>query len=130
MSKSRYHSFLNPILRPDSLDTAGVRRAILDALTSNARFLKGVLLDVGCGDMPYKEILLKPAGCAEQYIGLDIPNSIYSKPDLAWDGSRMPLKSESVDCALATEVTSVCNFLCFTKILLAMAASIHCCKLN
>jgi SAM-dependent methyltransferase len=44
----------------------------------------------------------------EQYLALDIPGCMYSSPSLHWDGLTMPLATDSVDCAIATEVLEHC----------------------
>ena len=71
-------------------------------------FLKdchGKLLDVGCGICPYRHLVLA-AGCA--YVGVDIAEAErfgYDQPDiLHFDGARIPLPPNSVDCILCTEV--------------------------
>ena len=86
-----------------------MRRAILEALCSQLQDLYGVVLDIGCGYMPYKSLVLAPPSRAERYIGLDLKDNIYQKPDLEWDGRNIPLEDCSVDCALATEVFEHCQ---------------------
>jgi SAM-dependent methyltransferase len=39
---------------------------------------------------------------------MDLHDNIYGKPDLEWDGKAIPLDSDSVECALATEVFEHC----------------------
>tara|TARA_R110000868_G_scaffold173622_1_gene409830 strand:+ start:1216 stop:1770 length:555 start_codon:yes stop_codon:yes gene_type:complete len=54
--------------------------------------------------MPYKKFLLN--GTIEKYIGVDLEQSEYHneiRPDLYWDGIRIPMDDESVDFVLATE---------------------------
>ncbi len=102
---SEHHEFLNPLCLSTTLDNFIVRRAILDALCSHLRKLSGTVVDIGCGYMPYKSLVLNHA---ERYIGLDLKESTYSKPDLEWDGRTMPLDDNSIDCALAMEVLEHC----------------------
>lgn len=89
-----------------NLDTFVHRRAIYRALVSNLPLLNGIVLDVGCGRMPYRGTILRPPSKAQSYIGLDLLNHPLYKvaPDLTWDGETIPLKSESVDSVLLTEV--------------------------
>jgi 2-polyprenyl-3-methyl-5-hydroxy-6-metoxy-1,4-benzoquinol methylase len=73
-----------------------------------ARFLptfKGTLLDVGCGNMPYKGMIMGNSNVST-YLGLDLEkNPIYkTKPDLTWDGTTIPCEDCSVDVILATEL--------------------------
>lgn len=82
---------------------AGV--SIQKAISENLSKFKGYVLDVGCGYCPYKDLLLNN-GQVEKYIGLDLAdNKNYDNhPDLVWEGKNIPLKDESVDSVLATEV--------------------------
>jgi len=100
--------FLNPLCVPSMLDKFHIRLAILDALRLELGKLNGLVLDIGCGCMPYKPVVLAPPSCAESYIGLDLQDNIYQKPDLEWDGITIPLEDDSIDCALATEVFEHC----------------------
>lgn len=107
--------FLNPLCLYSTLDIYGLRRAILSALKEKLGSFHGTLLDVGCGRMPYRPILLAAPSRVERYLGLDLGadlrDSRYSKfgpPDVEWDGCLIPLDSGSVDCAIATEVFEQC----------------------
>ncbi|MCC6186276.1 MAG: class I SAM-dependent methyltransferase [Chitinophagaceae bacterium] len=73
-------------------------------------FFKGKLLDVGCGIMPYRDIIKAQAKVTE-YIGMDLQNSeVYghAKPDLFWDGFNIPMENETVDSIMLTEVLEHC----------------------
>src|SRR5689334_18259085 len=100
--------FLKPSLSPATLDNYGIRKAILKALSGQLSRLSGVLLDIGCGDMPYKELLTASPSRVRSYIGMDLPTDHYRKPDISWDGRVMPLAAEAVDWAVATEVFEHC----------------------
>lgn len=68
--------------------------------------IRGNVLDVGCGSMPYKSCLLERTSIT-QYIGLEILNSLPyggARPDAYWDGISMPFEDESFDSAFSTEV--------------------------
>jgi SAM-dependent methyltransferase len=109
--KTHRNSFLTPILNTESLDIFIIRSSILDALTKNIGQFKGTLLDVGCGEMPYKSLLISPLSKVERYVGLDLGNNaLYTKsvPDIFWDGETIPLPDISVECAIATEVLEHC----------------------
>jgi 2-polyprenyl-3-methyl-5-hydroxy-6-metoxy-1,4-benzoquinol methylase len=74
-------------------------------LITNQDHLKGILLDVGCGQMPYKQLLME-GGAVSNYIGLDLENNpIHNNtPDILWNGKEIPLADNSVDSVLLTEV--------------------------
>lgn len=95
----------------DNLDRCVIRTAIFDALKENLPNLKGSLLDIGCGKMPYREFILSHSGVVK-YVGLDIESAIvYDKnvcPDYTWDGKAMPFENDSFDCAFGTEVLEHC----------------------
>lgn len=93
-----------------SLDLAAslVREGIYRSLSDSLSHFSGTLLDVGCGQMPYKELIKAPPSRVETYIGLDMINGPYGNADLQWDGKAMPLRSESIDCCIATEVLEHC----------------------
>jgi SAM-dependent methyltransferase len=100
------NTFLNPSLSADTMDIFWIRKSILRELTEYLVNCRGVLLDVGCGEMPYKSMVLNQPAIT-RYLGLDIENPNYQaklKPDIYWDGIRIPLPDESVDCAVATEI--------------------------
>jgi len=101
-------SFTNPRCRPSSVDTFLHRRAIVKAVEALKPQLHGLLLDVGCGQMPYRELLLVPPSRLLRYVGLDMPSDKYSGADVRWDGTRMPLRDKAVDCVIATEVLEHC----------------------
>ena len=104
--------FTNPQFRPSTLDCYLVRSRILQAVETKKHFLHGRLLDVGCGRMPYRDLLLKPMGFADSYLGLDLAvDSLYSKhakADITWDGKKIPLDDASIDNAMATELLEHC----------------------
>ncbi len=97
--------YLNPKLIPENMDKYIARRSILRAIKDHLQEFEGTFLDIGCGEMPYKELILKNSR-VEKYIAIDIQNPRYqekSLPDLFWNGSEIPLKDNCVDCVFATE---------------------------
>lgn len=100
------NAFLRPAMSAATMDIYWIRKSILRGLQEYLKDCSGVLLDVGCGEMPYKSLILRQPEIT-RYLGLDIENPTYQaklKPDIIWDGTRIPLPDESVDCAVATEV--------------------------
>jgi SAM-dependent methyltransferase len=101
----RHDEYLAPRCAPATLDLFTPRSAVLRRLRAVLPELHGVLLDVGCGEMPYRSVVLPHV---TRYVGLDIPNSGYGVPDLEWDGAVIPLHDASVDVVLATELFEHC----------------------
>ena len=64
-----YHEFLNPLYTPDTLDLAGIRRSILEALKTELHLFHGTVLDIGSGYAPYRELLLAPPSRATRRRG-------------------------------------------------------------
>jgi SAM-dependent methyltransferase len=102
------HPFLNPKPAPDRLFDYRLRRDIRDALTAQLPNFCGTLLDVGCGQMPYRSLLTSPPSRVVRYVGLDIEGSLHGRPDLEFDGHHIPLEDHSMDTVLATEVLEHC----------------------
>lgn len=97
--------FLHPRCTPYTIDSWLIRKAILNALKGVLPQLSGRLLDIGCGQMPYKPLLTTLPSRITEYVGLDLENSMYGVvPDLLWDGRSIPSPDGSFDCAIATEV--------------------------
>jgi SAM-dependent methyltransferase len=84
------------------------RKCLLEAVNWAAPRFKGRLLDVGCGSMPYREYLQGLNPGIREYIGVDLPQSGYGKPDVEWDGITLPFPDGHADCAMATEVLEHC----------------------
>lgn len=104
--KDEFNVFTNIVLSPNTMDLFLIRSSIFNALKTFLPQCKGVLLDIGCGEMPYKEMIIKNSKITT-YIGMDIENPKYqanTKPDIFWDGKKIPLPDNSVDCAISTEL--------------------------
>lgn len=102
------NKYLRPSISPLNIDLYIIRREILSELKTALPKLSGTLLDVGCGYSPYKSLVLDPKANVQKYIGLDLENNAYQQPDLIWDGKKIPLEDNSIDCALMTEVLEHC----------------------
>lgn len=102
--------YLDPRLRPHTIDRYVHRRSILRALRASLPEIRGRVLDVGCGEMPYRPLLTTSAQVAE-YVGLDLQsNRLYRQaPDVTWDGRTIPLGDAGFDSAIATEVLEHCS---------------------
>lgn len=100
--------YLNPRFSTETLDIYLVRRSIVNALRDQLTHFHGLVLDVGCGNQPYRSLFSRPPSQVTRYIGLDIPGDHYARPDLYWEGQRIPMADDTVDCALLTEVLEHC----------------------
>lgn len=70
------------------------------------KYFSGDFLDLGCGRMPYRNIIEKDSSI-KKYIGIDIKNENYQldiKPDFYWDSNRIPLENNVIDSAMLIEV--------------------------
>jgi SAM-dependent methyltransferase len=97
--------FIEIRLRPATMFYYTPRTGILRAVSEAAAGFRGVVLDVGCGFMPYREII-ESNEQVERYVGMDLAGSeLYGsvEPDLIWQGNAIPLDDASVDGLMATE---------------------------
>jgi SAM-dependent methyltransferase len=80
-----------------------------DTLHQFAPRARGRLLDVGCGDKPY-EAIFRPH--VTDYVGIEHESSFAEtsacssdrKPDLYYDGTRLPFADESFDTVMSIQV--------------------------
>ncbi len=75
-------------------------RAVLDR---GHRFLRGRLIDIGCGSKPFRDRL---APCVDEHVGLDHEETFHDKSNIDLWGSayEIPTENESFDSALCTAV--------------------------
>lgn len=98
--------FISVPLTFRTVDLYIARRSIEKAMAFLGPSLTGDLLDVGCGRMPYKNMLLDLQR-VRTYTGLDIQDARDyggDRADVYWDGRHMPFEDGSFDSALSTEV--------------------------
>ena len=96
--------FIEPKLNKDFAHYV-IRRSIIQSINKYLPGFYGIVVDLGCGNMPYRETILSN-NKVEKYIGIDWPGTSYysNKPDFIWDGITIPLENNSVDFVLLTEV--------------------------
>lgn len=105
MNPSLPDEFFSPSLK-HHYDLFVIRKLLLQTLTQHLPLLKGTLLDVGCGRMPYREYI-KQNTTLKSYIGIDWPGSpyhIHNPPDVYWDGKTLPFEDNFAETCMATEV--------------------------
>jgi SAM-dependent methyltransferase len=84
-------------------------QASLDgAIQTSARYARGRLLDVGCGDKPYERLF---APHIDEYIGVEYQdtyaqsaNARKGKADFVYSGDRLPFGDASFDTVLCSQV--------------------------
>src|SRR4051812_23036830 len=98
--------YLKPRCSATTIDSYTNVKLLFDAVTRVLPRFRGTILDVGCGRMPYKPLIMGAARSPTEYIGMDLyhENGKYGVPDIIWDGTEIPLGDNSVDCAILTEV--------------------------
>jgi len=78
-----------------------LRRNLFSA-KEKARFLKGKLIDFGCGNKPYENLFL-----VDEYIGADMKVSDHnyrdSKIDVFYGGETLPFSDDEFDATLSNE---------------------------
>ena len=97
--------FLAMPLRPGNMTFYSVRTSILRSVKAETKDFHGSVLDVGCGFMPYRE-LIRSVAAVTSYTGMDLEQPTYYadvEPDLKWDGKTIPVADASFDCVMATE---------------------------
>lgn len=94
-----------------NIDRYFIRKSIYEALKKSLPLFSGKLLDIGCGQMPYREFILENSN-VNKYVGLDIEKAlVYNhnvKPDFTWNGHKMPFDDTSFESAFGTEVLEHC----------------------
>ena len=92
-------SFLGIFTNPSYL----IRKGLYVEIVKNKKYLKGILLDFGCGSKPYKKLF-----DVETYIGLDIEESGHDNTnenvDIYYDGKVLPFQDNYFDSIFSTEV--------------------------
>jgi SAM-dependent methyltransferase len=105
---SKYNdNFINVKLTPKTLYIYSVRRALQKAIDMNIDLFWGILLDLGCGEMPYRQYLLDMNKNITKYIGVDVRYNQYHhsvKPDIIWNGETIDIENEEINTVIATEL--------------------------
>ncbi|MDR1091148.1 MAG: class I SAM-dependent methyltransferase [Prevotella sp.] len=97
--------FIHLDLKKTGYSIYAIRTSLLSAITSVRPQIKGIVVDLGCGEMPYRDFLLENGNITE-YIGIDIQPTEYHnqvKPDMYWDGENIPLPDNHADWFILTE---------------------------
>jgi SAM-dependent methyltransferase len=92
-----------------TIDIFIIRNQILKHVRRSLEYIHGNVIDIGCGDMPYRKLIESVDGVS--YVGVDLDNSEIEraiKPDIYWDGYNLPIESATADCVYLTEVLEHC----------------------
>jgi SAM-dependent methyltransferase len=72
-----------------------------DLLLMFDKYAKGTLLDIGCGNKPYKKYLETRV---TEYVGCDIEQSSLEVVDVICSATNIPLENDSFDTIICTQV--------------------------
>lgn len=98
------------ISRPERLDVAYTRpwsptwlhmRPLIRSLHEASRAAKGTVLDVGCGNKPYRSLF---GSQVSEYFGIDLPPESGTHPDVVGLGSDLPFRAASFETVLCSQV--------------------------
>jgi len=108
--KNKTANFIDIPCVPQNIDIFGLRKAIQKSLEEHLPEMEGVILDVGCGQKPYRDLILSEKSSVTNYIGLDFTeNPIHDNdPEITWQKGKIPLQDKSIDSAICTEVLEHC----------------------
>jgi len=84
---------------------------ILNFINKNIDRLEGVVLDIGCGKMRYRDLILSSKKVTK-YIGLDLDEGKFTysvRADMYWDGVKIPLDDNSIGSIILLEVLEHCT---------------------
>lgn len=80
-----------------------IRKGLYTSVKKNAVYLSGTMMDFGCGDKPYKDLIN-----VSEYVGLDIEKSghdhTFEDIDVFYDGTIIPFDDAYFDSVFSTEV--------------------------
>ena len=80
-----------------------IRKGLVQHIKKNAPFLKGKLMDFGCGSKPYRSFF-----SVDEYIGVDFYNEGHphdnEQIDVFYDGKKLPFEAGYFDSILCSEV--------------------------
>jgi SAM-dependent methyltransferase len=97
--------FLQPDLTKIGLSLYAIRSSLKNAVDEIKPQINGIVIDLGCGEMPYRDYLQKEDNITK-YIGIDLKPTEYHnrvKPDMYWDGQTIPLSDNYADWFIVTE---------------------------
>ena len=80
-------------------------RAQCASMARAARYARGLLVDIGCGNTPFEDLF---RGRVSRYVGMDYPSTAYlvggSRAEVHATALHLPLADASVETLLLTEV--------------------------
>ena len=80
-----------------------IKKGVYQGVKRNSDELQGKLLDIGCGNKPYRDLFT-----VFEYIGIDIENEAHDhtndEVDVIFDGRKIPFNDQSFDSVFSSEV--------------------------
>lgn len=76
---------------------------LLREILKTTSYIKGRVLDIGCGEKPYRDIF---SSRIDSYIGVDLPQTVHAKHaiDIFANAHYLPFKKNTFDTVLCLEV--------------------------
>jgi len=75
-----------------------IRSGIYRGIQENTHYMSGTMLDIGCGQKPYRDLF-----AVDKYVGIDIKNEGHqndiSQVDVFYDGTHIPFEDGHFDSA-------------------------------
>ncbi len=79
------------------------RRALYQSVVATAHHIKGDIIDIGCGQKPYKHLFAH-----KKYIGIEVEQEGHDHAnedvDVFYDGKRIPFDDNTFDSAITSQV--------------------------
>ena len=76
---------------------------LLREILKTTSYIKGRVLDIGCGEKPYRDIF---SSRIDSYIGVDLPQTVHAKHaiDIFANAHYLPFKKDTFDTVLCLEI--------------------------
>jgi len=97
----RERSALKALRRPGTDPIRIEGNTIVDGIAAALPYVRGRLLDIGCGTMPYADLVRDRV---ERHIGVDLRPDPVRPPHVVGDSLALPFKGDSFDSVLCTQV--------------------------